>query len=64
MSPGTYPPENEVSFGDFARLFRDKLGCKNALFLDGGVATSFHSPELGRNSNLVPLGLMIGERPN
>src|SRR6266851_7266537 len=58
--------ENEVSFGEFARLFRDKLRCKNALFLDGGSATSFYSLGLGRNSNLVPLGPMIGiyERAN
>ncbi len=58
--------ETEVSFGEFARLFRDKLRCKNALFLDGGSATSFYSPGLGRNSNLVPLGPMIGvyERAN
>jgi uncharacterized protein YigE (DUF2233 family) len=27
--------ESEVSFDEFARLFRDKLRCKNALFLDG-----------------------------
>ena len=58
--------ETEVSFGEFARLFRDKLRCKNALFLDGGSATSFYSLGLGRNSNLVPLGPMIGvyERAN
>jgi uncharacterized protein YigE (DUF2233 family) len=58
--------ESEVSFGEFARLFRDKLRCKNALFLDGGSAISFYSPGLGRNSNLVPLGPMIGvyERAN
>jgi uncharacterized protein YigE (DUF2233 family) len=28
--------EDEVSFGSFARLFRDRLKCANALFLDGG----------------------------
>lgn len=27
-----------VSFGAFARLFRDELGCPNALFLDGAVS--------------------------
>lgn len=27
-----------VSFGAFARLFRDKLGCPDALFLDGAVS--------------------------
>ena len=52
--------ESAISFGEFARLFRDKLRSKNALFLDGGGATSFYSPALGRNSNLVPLGPMIG----
>ncbi len=29
---------SEVSFGSFARLFRDALGCNNALFLDGTVS--------------------------
>jgi uncharacterized protein YigE (DUF2233 family) len=52
--------ESEVSFGEFAHLFRDKLRCKNALFLDGGSATSFYSPVLGRNSNFLPLGPIIG----
>jgi uncharacterized protein YigE (DUF2233 family) len=52
--------ESEVSFGEFARLFRDKLRCKNALFLDGGSATSFYSPVLGRNGNFLPLGPIIG----
>jgi len=52
--------ESEVSFGEFARLFRDKLRCNNALFLDGGSATSFYSPVLGRNSNFLPVGPIIG----
>jgi uncharacterized protein YigE (DUF2233 family) len=52
--------ESEVSFGEFARLFRDKLRCKDALFLDGGSASSFYSPVLGRNSNFLPLGPIIG----
>jgi uncharacterized protein YigE (DUF2233 family) len=52
--------ESEVLFGEFARLFRDKLRCRNALFLDGGSATSFYSPLLRRNSNFLPLGPMIG----
>jgi uncharacterized protein YigE (DUF2233 family) len=52
--------ESEVSFGEFARLFRDKLRSKNALFLDGGSATSFYSPAMGRNSNFLPLGPIIG----
>jgi len=52
--------DSEVSFGEFALLFRDRLRCKNALFLDGGSATSFYSPALGRNSNFLPLGPIIG----
>ena len=30
--------DQAVSFGRFARLFRDRLRCKNALFLDGSVS--------------------------
>jgi uncharacterized protein YigE (DUF2233 family) len=41
-------------------FFRDKLQCKNALFLDGGIAPSLYSPESGRKGNLLPLGPMIG----
>lgn len=28
-----------VSLGSFARLFRDELGCRDALFLDGAIST-------------------------
>jgi uncharacterized protein YigE (DUF2233 family) len=38
-----------VNFYEFARFFRDGLGCDNALFLDGGVAPGLYAPELGRN---------------
>ena len=38
-----------VNFYEFARFFRDGLGCSNALFLDGGVASGLYAPELGRN---------------
>src|SRR6516165_7131072 len=38
-----------VSFYEFARFFRDSLGCNNALFLDGGEAPGLYAPELGRN---------------
>jgi uncharacterized protein YigE (DUF2233 family) len=30
---------SEVSFGSFARLFRDGLGCGNALYFDGFVSS-------------------------
>lgn len=38
-----------VNFHEFARLFRDSLGCANALFLDGGRGVGLYDPELGRN---------------
>jgi uncharacterized protein YigE (DUF2233 family) len=41
--------EETVNFHDFARFFRDRLGCDDALFLDGGSAPGIYSPELGRN---------------
>ena len=37
-----------VNFYDFARFFQ-KLGCRDALFLDGGSAPGLYAPELGRN---------------
>jgi uncharacterized protein YigE (DUF2233 family) len=36
--------KDRVSFYDFARFFRDGLGCRNALFLDGGVAPGSMCP--------------------
>jgi uncharacterized protein YigE (DUF2233 family) len=41
--------EGSVSFHDFARFFRDDLGCRNALFLDGGSAPGLFAPELDRD---------------
>lgn len=52
--------DGEVSFASFARLYRDVLKCPNALFLDGGSAPALYAPKLGRGSNLLPLGPMIG----
>lgn len=48
-----------VSFHDFATLFRDKLACRNALFLDGSIS-SMHAPEIGRADFIWPLGPIIG----
>lgn len=47
-----------VSFGRFARLFRDGLGCRNALFLDGSVSSLWHPAE-GRQDAVADLGPMI-----
>jgi prepilin-type processing-associated H-X9-DG protein len=51
--------EEPITFYAFARLFRDGLGCANALFLDGSVS-SLYAPELGRDDELTPIGPMIG----
>lgn len=41
--------EDAVNFHDFARLFRDRLNCPNALFLDGGNGVGIYEPRLGRS---------------
>jgi uncharacterized protein YigE (DUF2233 family) len=51
--------EDPVNFDEFARLFRDQLGCRNALFLDGTVS-SLHSTELKRSDFRMDLGPIIG----
>jgi uncharacterized protein YigE (DUF2233 family) len=51
--------EEAVSFDAFACLFRDALNCPNALFLDGGSASSLYAPSLNHPSNIVPLGPMV-----
>jgi uncharacterized protein YigE (DUF2233 family) len=54
--------DEPVTFGEFARLFKDELGCENALFLDGTISSLF-APSLGRDDGLLPLGPMIGALP-
>ncbi|CAO4166256.1 Phosphodiester glycosidase family protein [Methylorubrum populi] len=51
--------EHPVTFGAFARLFKDTLGCRNALFLDGSVS-SLYAPGLGRSDLSRPLGPLVG----
>lgn len=51
--------EDEVSFAQFARFYRDVLKCPNALFLDGGSAPALHVPSQGRAGNFLPLGPML-----
>jgi len=50
--------EVPVSFGWFARLFRDELHCKDALFLDGAVS-SLWDPRANRRDAGHDLGPMI-----
>lgn len=47
-----------VSFGRFARFFRDELSCRDALFLDGTVS-SLWAPAIGRRDDNQQLGPMV-----
>jgi uncharacterized protein YigE (DUF2233 family) len=50
--------EEGVSFGRFARFFRDALGCANALYLDGTVSSLWH-PAAERQDPYSGLGPMV-----
>ena len=50
--------EEPVSFGKFARFYRDGLKAKNALFFDGAVSALW-DPANHRRDITVPLGPMI-----
>ncbi|WP_379131107.1 phosphodiester glycosidase family protein [Methylobacterium sp. ID0610] len=54
--------EAPVTFGAFARLFKDGLNCPNALFLDGSVS-SLYAPALNRSDLSRPLGPLVGAVP-
>jgi uncharacterized protein YigE (DUF2233 family) len=47
-----------VTFGEFARLFKDRLGCPNALYLDGKVSGVYTTNTLPKRY-VVPLGPMV-----
>jgi len=51
--------EDPITFYEFALLFRDRLKCPDALYLDGNVS-SLYATSLGRNDAHVPLGPIIG----
>jgi uncharacterized protein YigE (DUF2233 family) len=50
-----------ATFYEFARLFRDRLHCQDALFLDGGSASGLYAPSLSRHDRFMPtMGPIIG----
>ena len=51
--------QKEVNLFDFAMLFKEKLNCKNALYLDGFVSRAY-IPQLNRNDLDGNFGVMIG----
>ena len=50
--------EGGVNFHSFARLFRDHLGCRNALFLDGSIS-SLYAADLSRSDGFFDLGPIV-----
>lgn len=50
--------EDPVNFYEFAALFRDKLHCADALYLDG-VISSLHSSQLKRSDSRLDLGPIL-----
>jgi uncharacterized protein YigE (DUF2233 family) len=50
--------EEPVSFGKFARLFRDELEAKNALYFDGSVS-SLWDPANHRQDSINVLGPIV-----
>ena len=50
--------EQPVSFGRFARFFRDALGCRDALYLDGTVS-SLWDRRAGRQDDGYEIGPMV-----
>lgn len=51
--------DQPVTFHEFGRLFRDRLGTPNALYLDGSISR-LHAPMLGRSDFGLPLGPILG----
>lgn len=51
--------DGPVNFHDFATFFRDGLGARNALFLDGSISR-LYAPEVGRDDFGFPMGPIVG----
>ncbi len=48
-----------VSFREFMLFFKDRLKCKDALFLNGSTS-SLHLPALNRTDRWLPIGPVVG----
>lgn len=48
-----------VNFHSFARLFRDELGLRDALYFDGNISR-LYAPSLGRHDGGFPMGPIVG----
>jgi len=50
--------DGPVTFWEFSGLFREKIGCRNALFLDGSIS-SLYAPEIRRFGGFFPVGPIV-----
>jgi len=48
-----------VTFFEFASLFSDTLGCRNALYLDGSIS-AVYAPSVNRHDRWRPMGPIVG----
>lgn len=48
-----------VTFHAFAQLFRERLKCPDALFLDGSIS-GLYAPSLSRHDHFRPMGPIVG----
>jgi uncharacterized protein YigE (DUF2233 family) len=51
--------DQPVTFHEFATFFRDRLGARDALYLDGSISR-LYAPALGRNDAGFPMGPILG----
>lgn len=51
--------DRAVNFDTFARMFRDGLGARDALYLDGSISR-LYAPELGRSDFGFSMGPIVG----
>ena len=50
--------DEPVTFSEFARMFRDDLKCRNALYFDGSIS-SLYAPSVGRSDSFMRLGPIV-----
>lgn len=50
--------DEPVTFTEFARVFRDDLKCRNALYFDGSIS-SLYAPSVGRADRFLPVGPIV-----
>ncbi|WP_084349569.1 phosphodiester glycosidase family protein [Moraxella oblonga] len=55
--------DEAVNFYQFANVFKQDLGCQNALFLDGGIASALYAKNLNRHDKLN-MAVMVAFKDN